>query len=177
MSDFLLENFSLSNKLKYAVVVLCALNAFVQKDDFLKKAAFAATLFADFFIIFTDIYSVGVTVFCAAHIFYFLRNVRDVKKLKIYIVFLFVFLTVLIFAGYLNAIAAFYALCLLNNFFSSFRAGKTIFVAALLFVLCDVFVLAYNLPRPVSAAGLIIWIFYAPSQLLYSISELRNTER
>ena len=75
-----------SNILKYVSVLLCLANAlmtgndaFEKKDAALLQAAMLLTIAADFYLLFTDHYALGVLIFCLVQVVYITRHSRYSK--------------------------------------------------------------------------------------------------
>jgi len=171
---------------KFALIVVCLLisaTAARKNGDYLLIAAMFLTVVSDLFIVIIGNNPVGVSVFCAAHLAHFVRNTKRPKLSGVFIIYIAISAGIyFISRDILISLSVLYACCLLSNFVSSFFAVKRKYLTVfgmILFLLCDICVLLYNLPDFASYGGaagisgvayLMIWIFYAPSQLLLALS-------
>lgn len=196
--DFIKFNpFNLSAKLKYLSIWICfgitlfrffSVNhpsfSMEKKIGWINITAFFFTLSADFFLLFTERYSLGIAIFCGVHIVRLYLFPPYKKRAEM--VLLEAFFASLIFfvcRSFLIAAASFYGFLILTVTIMSFR--KPILLAdrypvskyllqlgMILFCLCDICVLLYNFPGSSYCishlSGILIWFFYLPSQLLLS---------
>ena len=163
-------------------------------DALLLRAAMAFTLLADFCILIAEKNTLGVIFFCCVQFIYNYRftNGRRALALAALIPVLTAALLLVPAAANLagqEKAAVVYAACL---FFSvsgavlAFRGKKyplpnnyLVLVGMLLFFLCDVSVMLRNLDLPQSVvriAGMLIWVFYLPSQFMLSLSARKSTK-
>ena len=179
LADFAGVSARFSDYYKYTVIITCVFIAFTASEfnqEKLLKAAMLLTAAADLFILVLLIYTPGIVIFCAAHTLYAVRNARNVKILLIHIVSVASsFVCYIITNDALVSVSLLYVCCLLINAGSSLFTKKRRFLiitGMALFLCCDVCVLLYNTPsfRLNSVAGPLIWLFYAPSQLLLALS-------
>ena len=185
-----------SDLLKYASVLLCFVNAlltgkesFEKKDTALLQAAMFVTVIADSFLLFTNYYFLGVCLFCMVQLIYIVRHSRYSKvHTNIFNLSCAVFMSAAVVwimsSGLVEkaiAIAGcFYAFLTLFSVYTAFRAAQQkrypkkmialINVGLWLLMLCDINVALYNTISHYHITGLIIWLFYLPSQLLLSMS-------
>lgn len=176
---------------KFMAVLLCLCLVLVQKrhpigseDQSVVQMAFTVTVISDFLLLFTPFHAVAVFIFCGTHLFYIARFQRSL--LQISAIF---YLTVTILAGIARLLhlhlpyeliaGGCYAVLILTACGCSFtaklpRAQKRLAVAGmLLFVLCDIHVLLFNLFPMIGyhrAAGFLMWFFYLPAQLCLALS-------
>lgn len=152
---------------------------FSKKDYFLLIAAMFFTVVSDLFIIELYKFEIGVTVFCAAQLIYFVRHTKKPKYL-IYCPLMIIPAALVYFflqQSYLFFISAVYAECLILSVGSAVTAfhkkhfpfpnNYIILSGMILFLLCDINVGLFNLSV---TDGRIIWVFYAPSQILLAFS-------
>jgi len=184
--------------LKFAFVVgalvLALLSCFIccsRKDWAWLVGGLAFTVGADFFLVLYDWHLPGIAVFCFAHVCYISRAL-DFKGRGAWKLFLTVGLAVLI-ASYLGVVwvAVLYAGLFITNIMVNvlwLKKGKTclpkhnralVLTGLVLFSLCDVNVLLFNLPQHTSIempfwllqyTFYLIWIFYLPAQAILAIS-------
>ncbi|GHV38753.1 hypothetical protein FACS189490_01200 [Clostridia bacterium] len=173
--DFSGGSVTAANLCKFGVVLCCFSIALFSKEKTL-KTPMALTVLADYFIILTDRYALGVLIFCAVQTLHSYRHFGKISRWFILrrVIYLAAAAFAYVFAGdILTALCAFYVCSLLESVFSAFLTrNKTIIAAMVLFLFCDLFVLLFNLALPFSdLAGKIIWLFYSPSQLLLALSK------
>ncbi|MCL2499752.1 MAG: lysoplasmalogenase family protein [Defluviitaleaceae bacterium] len=151
--------------------------------------AMAFTVTADFFLVLHDAHVPGVAVFCFAHVCYMMRACPLNGK-RIASVFVTVALAAAITVSFngIIVLAGLYAFLFGLNIRLHIKRRKTvhnglwIVVALVLFVLCDLSVLLYNVPRYAGGwptlEGIfpLIWLFYVPSQGLLAVSAI-DSER
>lgn len=203
----IIEAFISSSMLKYISIVLCFLISLLigssyigKRDKVLLQLGLFITLIADFLLLFTDYFVLGVGVFSIVHIIYDIRYKRNRTKLvliKFVVVFLIITITYLMLNHFVRKIellftvALFYAVYLLSNVVKAIKIHKyklipypnSYFIAwgMVLFLLCDINVVFFNIPRLTSKSSSIvsllynisaslIWFFYLPSQMLLSFS-------
>jgi hypothetical protein len=193
---------------KFLYIGLCFMIALLSRLCCRSKAdwaalafGMAATLAADYFLVLYDNQQAGVPVFCLAHAAYIVRaqiHLRSNKTVarKILVHFaatVFLAAPLFLFWDFLLAASVTYAALFMQNitvttlFFVKCKgvplANRLLTLAGvILFFLCDINVLLYNLPRFIhfpeniaDAAFALIWFFYAPSQGLLSVSAVDAT--
>jgi len=156
-------------------------------DAYLLRAGLICTLSADFCMLIIYNNAVGLLFFICAQTVYFFRYLSG----RLYaaaiipaLLFVFVIISVLTSLPVETRLAAVYACALVTGALASFIRRKAypppnralIPLGMLLFVLCDINVALLNvLPDGAgkSAAHVLIWVFYLPSQTLLSISGAR----
>ncbi|MCL1842933.1 MAG: lysoplasmalogenase family protein [Defluviitaleaceae bacterium] len=189
----------LSANVKFAFISFCLLVAVV--SFFWRRSGnnwlwlvggLAATLLSDYFLVLKHNNFFGVATFCFAHVCYIFRaehSLASQEQKRRYLLFcvLGVFACIWVvgfFAGNIIILAGLYAsLFALNifvNFFTKTRHPKhyqrLVMTGLILFALCDVSVMLYNLPKYAGAPAWLlgvyplIWVFYLPSQALLAIS-------
>jgi len=185
-----------SGLIKYTSILLCFANAlltgresFEKKDTALLKAAMFVTVIADSFLLFTDYYFLGVCLFCMVQMIYIIRHSRYSKvNLNIYnlscAVFMIVAAIVVVISGISGKAIAIagclYAFLTLCSLYTAFGAAKLkrypkktialINSGLWLLLLCDINVALNNTIFANHITGLLIWLFYIPSQFLLSMS-------
>ena len=190
------------------VVALCSYWFCHSKRDWAYlAAAMGFTLVSDYFLLLTNKYSTGVFVFCFVHVMYILRVSDNREKSAVGIaatIFfggllfaIFTFVHVLPPLNPLIVIAMVYTALFIQDIIAHIRyykrngedalpiVNRRIMLAGIiLFALCDIHVLMFNLPNYLLVPPAIgiwgrmwIWVFYTPAQLLLSISGVRwNTK-
>ena len=184
---------------KFIFIIACfafaALSYFFchsKKDWAWLTAGLLFTVGADYFLVIHNNHLPGIAVFCFAHVCYILRALHSAKHgQKV----AFISVPILVVAVYLTFInealfvlSGIYAGLFLTNIAVNIwhfkqkntllpRFNKILVLAGLiLFALCDVNVLLFNLPRQLGTpvifplAFQFIWVFYLPSQLLLAVS-------
>ena len=180
---------------KYAAIVSCLLVCLFARSQARERAAriqaivFCFTLAADFFLLFTPLFTTGVFIFLGAHACALVRY-RPRWALPAgagaAAVFAAVML-VLIYNRHMDAESALFAAVSLayavliisvtvSTFFAEQPRVNALFsrIGMLLFIACDINVMAFNtLPAgsaPHTAAIVLMWAFYLPAQTLLALS-------
>lgn len=203
----IIKVFELSSVLKYISIILCfsislliGSNYLDKIDKLLLELGLLITLIADFLLLFTDYFTMGVGVFSIVHIIYAIRYERNRIKpvlIKFTVIFLVIIITYLVFNHFfmkielLFAMALFYAVSILNSVVKAIKTCKhklfpypnkyLIAWGMVLFLLCDINVGIFNITRMTynlnsiinllySISGVLMWFFYLPSQVLISLS-------
>ena len=187
---------------KFVFVVICL--AFAGMSYFFCKqkkdwawlvAGLIFTVGADYFLVLHDRHLPGVAVFCFAHVCYIFRALENFPRWRRYAFVCLPFLAAAIFiafiTGQLFVLSGIYAGLFGINITVNVRHfkqektvlprfNKTLFLAGLiLFALCDVNVLLFNLPRQLGVpvifpwAFRLIWVFYLPAQVLIALSAVK----
>lgn len=157
----------LSCLLKFFGILLCALLQPRRPEGWL-------TVGADFFLLFFPALSpVGILIFCAAHAFRLTILTGQRRALWALPGAFLLFGLALFFCDAETAAALPYLLLLLSVAAAAFSSknGRAI-LGALLFLGCDLCVLLVNrpfLPALLPAAGVGMWLFYLPSQVLLDL--------
>lgn len=179
------------------MIAICILIAALSRKDAISQRdwgflilALIFTLGADFFLLVVHSYPIGVTVFWAAHVFYALRfGKKDIWKFFPLALPLPI-IALIAFGDFLIAAVSVYAVLFIISYTSMILAVKNkkypqpnsvLIVAGMtLFVICDIFVLIFNL----GMMGIVnfsiaefavdaIWLFYAPAQLCLAFSAMK----
>ena len=166
--------------LSYGTLVICALfavYAFVRKKDrknSLLLVASLLTLAADYFLVYVnDHHVIGVLLFCLVQMTYALQ-LNNGKTVILRVLLLAVIWSVLYISGnlsLLSVLAIFSFVNLLINCIDAVSGKKWIeAVGLVLFLLCDLNVgLSYLNVNP-ELTGLLLWVFYVPSQVLLRLA-------
>jgi len=174
--------------IKYGFIIICLLITIYYKRPF--PALFTAI--ADYYLVIRLLNEIGVTIFIFAHLCYAVRFTGKKCILLFCLPFtLPSFAAALVWGQYfgfhLVFAATFYAQCFLLSLtcalVSFFRkrfphpSGILIITGMMLFVLCDICVLIFQTAHYTAAniAFNLIWLFYAPSQLLLALSTRKFT--
>jgi len=191
---------SYHNDIKFIFIIVCffiALASYFLSRD--KRswawllAGLAFTVVADFFLVLHDAHVPGVAIFCFTHVCYAMRAQRgDREHTRRFLLFTFTVVSVaaalLLVLDSIIALAGMYAALFLVNLCLNFkhrrvnRNGTFVFVALVLFALCDVTVMLYNVPRYMGVMPVLmrlyplIWIFYLPAQAMLAISAINIKE-
>lgn len=187
---------------KYAALLICVwygCRLGWQKGNRKQKVLCGVLLFAavaDYFLLFTDSFILGILFFCIVQCCYCLffageKGSRVLYRMAGTGICVAVLVWCLIQAGifgdaagwkntelYLILTAVFYASLLLQNLVRAWKQSKAVSiwgrVAILLLFLCDIHVALYNIDGErlwkqmqlwCEAAGVLMWMFYLPSQL------------
>lgn len=171
-----------SSLIKYSGIIInfiFSIYLYIKKDidDILLPLALILTAIADYFLLIKDNnYQWGILCFCLVQTIYAYK-IDKLKSIPIRILFLIICILILKISNQsfnLTNILATYSIANLTlNVIISFIKNKNMFsIALLLFWLCDINVGIYNLQikyiYPI--AGMLMWIFYFPSQILLTIS-------
>lgn len=180
-----------STGLKYASIWIClAFSALfsAERGEKLITAAMVFTLAADSFLLFLNSrYALGIVLFCVVQAIYFYLLYRETKKtlwaLRIVTLALaLVLLWCFDMLSQLNALAAFYftgfTCSVVQSFGLESKQGKLFGLGLVLFLCCDICVGVFNLPqladtRIYNFAGIGMWLFYLPAQVLIVLSGRR----
>lgn len=192
--DVLVPGYWGSSLLKYIGVFLCVIYAYRkhQHDSKLILALFL-TFLADTVLVWTNMYVLGVFIFCFAQFMHFLRLTRLSKKhLGLFSVGISALTIFSAFQGneLIYSLGALYALLLISNLVMSrqrhhespkdfrYRCAWYGFIAfvccdfcvGLRFIMLDGVISAIALPL----VAFMVWIFYYPSQVLLANSSLKD---
>ncbi len=197
-----------SDRLKYlamlmvfAISLLIGKNYISKRDILLLRLALATTLVADFLLLFIKgKHALGVGIFALAQILHNLRYREEFTRNSLYNFSSLLIFLMLIYAvsnrflgefDFLITISIFYAIALLAASYRGFqllksttypkRNSRMILAGMILFILCDVNVLLFNLPKTMNIDNLfltnyrnisyiLMWFFYLPSQVLLVLS-------
>jgi len=194
-------NHAYSASIKYFSVIMCFFNTiFITKkghdktDTVFLQFAMLLTISADFLLLFTDWFVAGIALFCLIQTAYIIRHSRFSKfNFKAYAIIGLIFIALSSAFGLLPVISgtliyslgtfyAFLSVCSIITAFSllkyriyPFETSIFIISGLCLLFLCDINVALYNIDIfSNSITGFLMWFFYLPSQLLLSLSGLKN---
>ncbi|MDR1619832.1 MAG: lysoplasmalogenase [Clostridiales bacterium] len=190
--------YHVSAMLKYMGVLFCFVLACLLRRSAYDEAAWkhlaaalGLTLVADALLLFTPQYLAGLLVFCAAHIVYIRRNNRRAARNAVMAIaavaaagcaFLPQAEGALGLPSYYFAAVVYAALILTNTACAFFakapQKNRALMLWGMtLFLLCDVCVALYQLLPPggvtFRVAGVLMWVFYLPAQVLLALSAAR----
>lgn len=204
---FSTELFASSNLVKLASIMLCFSLSILTGKDYLNKgdkhllqSGLFITMVADFLLLLTDYFTLGVGIFSIVHILYIIRYERNKSKLFLIrmIFFLLIILGIYLAVKFLIieikllfVAALFYAVALIISVIKAIKSYRHklfpypnknfIALGMVLFLLCDINVGIFNItiltnnPSDITSllyniSGLLMWFFYLPSQVLLSLS-------
>lgn len=172
-----------------ALCLACSVYISVRGGEKLVTAAIALSLAADALLLLADAhYAVGVALFFLAQSMYFVRIWRENGRKSAAIARVCLFLAAIaLLAGLelltaLNTLVAAYFTFFVCNVAQSFKVKNRLFSLGLcLFLCCDICVGVFNAPfalPPVAKrlAGLGMWTFYLPSQVMITLSGRKRGE-
>lgn len=180
--------------LKYGFIILCFFIFLFRNTDRVRTpfvrnllAAFFFVAVADYFLIFTDYYPLGILCFCLVQICYcrilYYPLISLLENGMLGCVTLFIASLLVNYLFDITAfLAVFYLFCLLTNTILAWKKSSWSFALGLtLLLLCDIHVGLAHLPayfslnqdtlfyRWCTAAPVILWFFYLPSQLILAL--------
>jgi len=175
----------------FVVALVSFLRSYSRRDWFWLTAGMGFTVAADYFLVLHDRHLIGITIFCFAHICYILRAIDVRLQSWPALVFLMSGIFIVVLARSVYVIAAVYATLFAINIIVNglhLRQKKArlpkhnrvlVLTGLILFMLCDICVLLYNLPTYYGASIQwrqvlpLVWVFYLPSQVLLALSGVR----
>lgn len=149
-----------------------------KKDWVWLNAGLLFTVISDYFLVLYDMHLPGVAVFCFTHYCYAMRVMNVSLKVAARVFFVLLLWVVVLFStSALYVLAGTYAVLFVASLWLNYRHrnkpnGKIILVGLILFMLCDINVLLYNVPGNFPFAQSLIWVFYLPSQMLLAVSAI-----
>jgi len=187
---------------KYAIILLCFIitimigrNGHDKIDTLILQSGLFFTACADYCLVVSNKFILGVLIFCIVQIIYILRYTRDLKsRVKIFsaLLIIYIVLSVIAFTAYkagkfdlrLILICLFYSCLLTTSLITGIRTLKTnyfplyssvlISIGMSLFFMCDINVALFNIFRSGNhisiISGILIWIFYVPAQVMLALS-------
>ena len=141
-----------SNLIKWLISFNCFIYLVIKKVSPPAILASALAFIGDYFLLFTNHYLIGISLFIMVQLTYF------------------VFLG-LILINPLISLALIYLGFSLLNLYQSFKTYKKLFIAVFLLLCCDIIIALVYLKLIDSVFAIMIWIFYLPSQLFYIYSQ------
>ncbi|MBU5482703.1 hypothetical protein KQI86_00105 [Clostridium sp. MSJ-11] len=187
----------------FIISLMTGKDSFNRRDLLLLQGGLFFTVLADLCLLIRDYFTLGVFFFCIVQILYSIRYKSTEVKLTLLRFITISYITIIVYLmvnfwiiefDLLFAAAFFYLLCLIISITRAIKACKNdiypspnkymILLAMLLFLLGDINVGLYNITRLVNlsgelptllhnTSGILIWIFYLPSQVLLSLSGYR----
>lgn len=188
--------------IKYAFVIVFFLICFSRNIHHLQVPAvrrlllsFLCSIVADYYLIFTALHPIGILFFCLAQCCYSRILKYPIPCLiqngLLGCVVLWIAGIFLPFQPDITVLlAVFYFFCLITNVAVAWKKSSPSFAFAItLLLLCDIHVGIFNLPRyfniPAGSsletwctlAPYLIWTFYLPAQLLFSLQDSAKNEK
>jgi hypothetical protein len=182
----------LPGTVKYAGLIVCAVIALVvwrmtprKRDGRLQVVTFCFTVIADYFLLFTDDFAIGVIIFWGAHLSALVRYRRQWLQIGIALTGVgAVICTIMALTG--RSIAVLYTACIvyavliLSVTVAAFlykqpkAANICSRLGMVLFLCCDINVAIFNTATPdtplYNTSAPLMWLFYLPAQILLSLS-------
>lgn len=171
-----------SDGLKWASIILIFLiQAFLLRGPGALKWIGAAgfTVLADYYLLFTDRWGIGILAFIFAH---YLRLITLSEKREFLFAGLILAAIGLMYffkLPWIEGLGLIYAALILSGTYFAIRKGKKVIIwGYLLFLACDLSVVLANFP--IFGPGIssifrkLIWVFYLPSQVLLAAGGLRR---
>ncbi|MDR0854306.1 MAG: hypothetical protein LBN34_08045 [Clostridiales Family XIII bacterium] len=155
------------------------------RDANLQFIVFIWTIVADYFLLFTYFFAIGILIFCGAHLTAILRYRKKLFLPSLIFFFIsWILFALLKFAGVEISVfyfaAAIYTILIITVAITGFCSDQPKInrrlssVGMILFLLCDVNVAAFNLLPQESFIGnmasVLMWAFYLPAQTLLALS-------
>lgn len=178
--------FSGSSWLKFAGIALCfAFSAALSLNggEILVTAAVGLSMAADVFLLLLDMhYAVGVALFFAAQILYFVRIYRANGHKSAWPMRLFLLMAAVAIMAQSDLLspldllaAAYFTFFVCNVMQASGSENRLFFAGLCVFLCCDICVGLHNMPlelpeRLREAVDIGMWIFYLPSQVMIVLS-------
>jgi len=142
-----------SSYLKYLSIMICFIYCLKKGYGY---GAFMIVLIADYFLLWTYDYALGVLIFICLQCYYHLLFSQS---------FSFYIVLILIVFPYLWTLALCYAILSLFNLYECYQQKHWLFWTILLLGLCDICV-ALQYMTHISIR--LIWLFYLPSQVYFA---------
>ena len=212
VNDFSLQN--TGNKylivVKYSSILLCfILTIMIGKNghDILDTRMVQSGLFftacADYCLVVSNKFILGVVIFCIVQIIYIFRFTRDLKsRTKIFstVLIIYIILFITAFTAYkvvkfdlrLILICIFYGCLITTSLITGIRTLKTnyfplyssvlISIGMILFFMCDINVALFNILQKsgsyfANIPRFLIWIFYLPAQVMLALSGYNHRKK
>lgn len=152
-----------SNSIKWLVSFNCFLYLILIQTNIYAILAGGLAFIADYFLLFTDHYLIGITLFILVQLMY--------MKILDYHNYLPCFLFVFLIINPLITLALIYLCYSLLNLIHSYKVSRSFFIAILLLLCCDITIGLVFLELVDPIFNLAIWSFYLPSQLCFLHSQ------
>lgn len=180
----------------FIYVFFCSRSLYESKEKNVARVAFFFTFLADYFLLFTQKYYIGVGCFLVVQCMYLFRMSSTIqefiyylrKRIFVWVCGVIIMLSVYFLTGiwketysenrhltiFLMMLCSLYAFIFIGNIILAWRLkneNKVFLIGLLLFFLCDCNVAIYNITEGISMellslSGRLIWLFYLPSQVL-----------
>lgn len=146
------------------------------------------TLTSDYFLLLTDMFSMGISTFIIVQIGYgsLLKLANNEKQDRLGITFLtivIIFTVILLFMNQTEGLSLLYAMLFIRNLVTAYKSKNQseysiwLFIGLVLYAICDVQVALFNLefvknqlPNLYAIATLGMWVFYLPGQVILTLS-------
>ena len=207
--DYSLQNtgYKYSIVAKYLSILLCFImtimigkNGHDIVDTRLLQSGFFLTACADYCLLLSNKFIVGVIIFCIVQTIYIFRYTRDLTSRSkifwaisiIYIILSITLLTVFNTQNFdlrLSLICLFYGCLIIVSLITAVRTLKAnyfplyssvmICIGMILFLMCDINVVLFNIFEEngnyaARMCGFLIWVFYLPAQVLLALSGYKD---
>ncbi|MCI9093742.1 MAG: hypothetical protein HFF36_08230 [Coprobacillus sp.] len=142
-----------SSWIKYLGVIICFFYTF-----YMQKGYFVLfiIIIADYFLLFTDLYSIGILLFIIVQCMY--------HRMIDHNIFFYLPLCLMLFPS-LYSLSICYALLSFFNIINAYRRKHWLFITLILLAICDIgIVIQFLFKMNIS----FIWWFYLPSQVYYT---------
>lgn len=202
------SNYSIAAKyfsliLCFIITIIIGRNGHDIIDTRMLQSGLFLTACADYCLLVSNKYIVGVLVFCIVQIIYIFRFTRDLKsRTKIFSVILIIYivLSTIILTAFkvgnfdlrLTLICLFYGCLITTSLIAGIRTLKTNFfplyssvmisIGMILFFMCDINVALFNILQSngshfASISGFLIWMFYLPAQVMLALSGYKYSDK
>jgi hypothetical protein len=202
------SNYSIAAKylgllLCFIITIIIGRNGHDLVDTRMLQSGLFLTACADYCLLISNKYILGVLIFCIVQIIYVFRYTRDLKsKAKIFsaILIIYVVLSITIFTTIktgsfdlrLTLICLFYGCLITMSLITGIRTLKTnyfplyssimISIGMILFFMCDVNVALFNILQSSGSyfayiSGFLMWMFYLPAQVLLALSGYKHNDK
>lgn len=152
-----------SNLIKWLTTFNNLIYLLINKSSFLVLQAIFFTCIADYFLLFTDSYLTGISIFILVQLTY-----MKIMQTKTYLPFIF---SIIFLFNPIISLALIYLSYSLFNLYHSFYYDKSLFISLSLLLCCDTLIALSYLNIINSFFRIFIWIFYLPSQLFFVYSQ------
>lgn len=172
-------------------------------DTRLLQSAFLFTVCADYCLLISNKFIVGVSIFCIVQIIYIFRFTRHLisrSKIFISILIIYILLCLIVFTFHkaynfdlkLSLLCLLYGCLITTSLITAIRTFKAKFfplyasvmisTGMVLFFMCDVNVLLFNILEQsgsyfAGVCGFLIWLFYLPGQVMLALSGYKHINR
>ncbi len=185
---------AVSNLLKLTSIALCLVFSIIQmmkkkhKIAIIQMLILFFTLTSDYFLLLTDMYSMGISTFIIVQIGYGsllkIANNKRPNRLGFFLLTsVIIFTVILLFLKQTDGLSLLYALLFIRNLVTAYK-GKNqseysnwLLIGLVLYAICDVQVALFNLEFVKNQLSIIyaiaalgMWVFYLPGQVILTLS-------